>query len=226
MKIRLKFTKEGPVKFVGHLDTVRLFQRAIKVAKIPVAYSQGFSPHSLIYFALPLAVGMSSCGEYLDLITEKDVNPEDIKNQLNAILVNGITIMEAFIAPDKKDSLMSLVKAADYKVVIPKKDFPHMTYEGIEEELDKPALLVEKVGKKGVKEVDIKPMLLGKELKEEEDFFILNLKVLAGSEANLKPELVLKAILKQYPENYFFEMRREELYTYEETYIPLEYYGR
>ena len=50
MKIRMKFTKQGNTKFVGHLDTVRLFQRALKIAKVPIAYSQGVNPHSLIYF--------------------------------------------------------------------------------------------------------------------------------------------------------------------------------
>ncbi|PHV71491.1 Fe-S oxidoreductase [Sporanaerobium hydrogeniformans] len=226
MKVRLKFTKEGPVKFVGHLDTVRLFQRAIKVAKIPVAYSQGFSPHSLIYFALPLAVGMSSKGEYLDIVLEKEIEPEWVKDQLNQVLVDGIRICEIFRAPDIKDSLMSLVKAADYQVILPKREFPYLTCEILEKGLGQQQLLVEKKGKKGNKEIDIKPLILGTEVNEEEQAFCLKLHVLAGSEANLKPELVIKALLTDVQENHYFEITREELYAYDKEYIPLDHYGR
>ena len=53
MRTRLKFTKQGYVKFVGHLDTIRMFQRAIRVARLPISYSQGFNPHAKVFFALP-----------------------------------------------------------------------------------------------------------------------------------------------------------------------------
>ena len=57
MKVRIKFSKEGPVKFVGHLDTMRYFQKAIRRANLPVAFSGGFSPHMIMSFAAPLGVG-------------------------------------------------------------------------------------------------------------------------------------------------------------------------
>ena len=57
MKVRIKFSKEGPVKFVGHLDTMRYFQKAIRRANLPVAFSGGYSPHMIMSFAAPLGVG-------------------------------------------------------------------------------------------------------------------------------------------------------------------------
>ena len=59
MKVRIKFSKEGPVKFVGHLDTMRYFQKAIRRANLPVAFSGGYSPHMIMSFAAPLGVGTS-----------------------------------------------------------------------------------------------------------------------------------------------------------------------
>ena len=64
MKIRIKFAKTGVMKFVGHLDVMRYFQKAIRRAELPIAYSEGFSPHMLLSFASPLGVGISSTGEY------------------------------------------------------------------------------------------------------------------------------------------------------------------
>ena len=67
MKTRMRFVKTGSVKFIGHLDCMRFFQKAIRRAKLDVAYSQGYSPHQLMSFASPLGVGITSDGEYLDV---------------------------------------------------------------------------------------------------------------------------------------------------------------
>ena len=67
MKTRIKFTKSGPLKFIGHLDVMRYFQKAFRRAELDVEYSQGFNPHQLMSFAAPLGVGLTSDGEYLDL---------------------------------------------------------------------------------------------------------------------------------------------------------------
>ena len=67
MRLRIKFRKYGPVRFIGHLDVMRFFQKAIRRAGIDVAYSGGFSPHQIMSFAAPLGVGLTSEGEYVDL---------------------------------------------------------------------------------------------------------------------------------------------------------------
>ena len=66
MKVRIKFSKEGPMKFVGHLDTMRYFQKALRRAELPVAFSGGYSPHMIMSFAVPLGVGMESLGDYFE----------------------------------------------------------------------------------------------------------------------------------------------------------------
>ena len=67
MKIRIKFRKYGALKFVGHLDMMRYFQKALKRAGIDMKYSEGFNPHMIMSFAAPLGVGITSDGEYFDI---------------------------------------------------------------------------------------------------------------------------------------------------------------
>ena len=67
MNIRIKFQKYGVMKFVGHLDMMRYFQKAIRRAGIDIAYSEGYSPHQIMSFAAPLGLGVTSDGEYFDI---------------------------------------------------------------------------------------------------------------------------------------------------------------
>jgi radical SAM-linked protein len=228
MKIRLKFVKQGQVKFVGHLDIMRLFQRAIKVAQIPIAYSQGFNPHSLVYFAMPLSVGVSSTGEYMDIVTTIDVRPETIKEQLNKVLVEGIEMIDAFCIAEDTGSLMSLVSAASYEIRLPKATFIHTSSAAMTDKLEEESLVVHKKGKKGMQVVDIKPMILACTLEENSDDIVINLKAQAGSSQNLSPQLFLKAILNEEDgTDKWVNITRKELYVYDQaSYVPLECYRR
>ena len=225
MRIRLKFSKVGPVKYVGHLDTMRLFQRAVKVAGIPVAYSQGFSPHSLVYFALPLAVGMQSTGEYMEIVTAEDIAPSIVKDNLNAVLVEGIRIEDAFKVGDKSDSLMSLVQAADYEILIEKNE--HITTALLESKLAQEELVIMKKGKAGIRPLDLKPMLMACEMKEVAEGILLFVHVKAGSSQNLNPDLFVKALLADEVSDIVVKITRKEMYTADKAqYISLNTFGR
>ena len=67
LKVRIKFRKYGAMKFIGHLDMMRYFQKAMRRAGIPIAFSGGYSPHMIMSFANPLGVGLTSEGEYFDI---------------------------------------------------------------------------------------------------------------------------------------------------------------
>ncbi len=67
MKIRIKFSKQGNMRFIGHLDIMRYFQKAMRRADVDIRYSEGFSPHQIMSFAAPLGVGLTGSGEYLDI---------------------------------------------------------------------------------------------------------------------------------------------------------------
>ena len=222
MLIRLKFSKQGQVKFVGHLDTVRLFQRAIKVAKLPVAYSLGFNPHSLVYFALPLSVGVSSVGEYMDIITKEDIDVNMVRDSLNDVLTEDIKILDAFMVEDGTQALMSLVSAADYKIILPKEYFPALNKQIIQEKVNQKEILVEKQTKKGLKEIDIKPMIISSQIEMLDESICIYMKAYAGSKVNLNPELFLTAITNNNHNDKLYYVERQELYACDQDkWIPL-----
>ena len=92
MKIRIKFRKYGVMKFVGHLDIMRYFQKAVRRANIDICYSEGFSPHQIMSFAAPLGVGITSDGEYLDIEVHSTESTEKMLATLNAVMVEGVEI--------------------------------------------------------------------------------------------------------------------------------------
>ena len=102
MKVRIKFSKEGPIKFVGHLDTMRYFQKAIRRANLPVAFSGGYSPHMIMSFAAPLGVGTESLGEYFDLELTETVPTDEITRRLEATMVEGVRVISARQVEDGK----------------------------------------------------------------------------------------------------------------------------
>lgn len=123
MKLRIKFKKHGPVRFIGHLDVMRYFQKAIRRAGIDVTYSAGFSPHQVMSFAAPLGVGIESNGEYMDIqvnslpIATADMTScELLVRQLNAVGVSGLEAVSARILPENAGNAMASVAAAAYTV--------------------------------------------------------------------------------------------------------------
>ena len=89
MKIRIKFRKTGIMKFIGHLDVMRYFQKAIRRADVEICYSGGFSPHQIMSFAAPLGVGITSNGEYVDIEVHSTGTTAEMLERLNAVMAEG-----------------------------------------------------------------------------------------------------------------------------------------
>lgn len=121
MKARIKFQKYGAMKFIGHLDVMRYFQKAFRRAEFDNVYSKGFSPHQVMSFAAPLGVGLTSDGEYLDVELNSSDSPEVMINRLNEVMVEGVHITGFRNLLDREENkkavtAMSLVSSADYLV--------------------------------------------------------------------------------------------------------------
>ncbi|ONI43309.1 hypothetical protein AN641_01420 [Candidatus Epulonipiscioides gigas] len=219
MRIRGKFTKEGDVKFVGHLDTMRMFQRAVKVAKIPVAYSEGFNPHLKVYFAMPLPVGVESIGEYIEIKTKIDVSPVQVKETLNNILPKGIRLVDCFVVEENAATLMSKVDMALYEIVLNIEN-----PEKIIKVLEQPSIIITKRNKKKkFVEQDIKSFILEYALNQNNEQIILSTKLKAGSKENLSPELLLEAIFGEKLDTITYDIKRIELFAeQDEAFIPLK----
>ena len=120
-KYRLKFSKSGKMIYIGHLDLLKFFIRLIKRTQLPIAYSNGFNPHQQLTFAIPLSLGMTSYGEYLDIQLTAPVDCEEIKNRCNQALPSGIEILKVRELSEGEKNCASAIVAADYKVYIDKK---------------------------------------------------------------------------------------------------------
>lgn len=96
-KVKIKYKKGEEVKFISHLDLMRAFQRAIRRAGIPIAYSQGFNPHMKISWGKALKVGETSESEEAELTLEKFAKPKEILEKINKQLPKGLEIIEAYL---------------------------------------------------------------------------------------------------------------------------------
>lgn len=192
MKVRVKFSKTGAMKFIGHLDIMRYFQKAVRRAKIDIAYSGGFSPHMIMSFAAPLGVGVTSEGEYFDMELRSADSSKEMERRMNDTMVEGIRIISIRQIPEGKSSnAMALVSAADYLVAFRKgKELPEGWKEQIKGFLAQDQILCMKPSKKGEKEVDIRPWIYQMEAQNDGIFLQLS----SGSVRNLKPEMVMEAL--------------------------------
>ena len=119
-RIRIKYKKGGWLVFIGHLDMVRLWERAIRRADIPVIYSQGFNPRQKLSFGPPLSLGIASDCEFLDIYSDKWMNPEEIKERLRGVLPSGIEIIETSNVFEGLPSLSAAITTAEYSGTVPK----------------------------------------------------------------------------------------------------------
>ena len=199
MKIRVRFSKQGQMKFIGHLDMVRYFQKVMRRGEIDVAYSEGFSPHQKMSFAAPLSVGVLSKGEYFDMEVNSTLSTKEAIEKINEQNVEGVKVLSYKLLPDNAKNAMAVMSAADYFVYT-----DIFTDDDITGFINQDSINVIKKTKKSEKEVDIKPLIYSIK-KEDNGIFI---KLVQGSAQNLKPELVVTAL-----EN--FTQKSDTSYIYE-----------
>lgn len=213
MKIRIKFAKYGVMKFIGHLDVMRFFQKAVSRAQIDIRYSEGFNPHQVMSFAAPLGVGIESAGEYMDIEVNSMESPQAVKDALNRTMVEGIDIVSVIRLPDHAKNAMASVAAARYRITYKSPEgqitaFPIDTMDAkLAAFYDQPQIPILKKTKKGESVFDLKPGIYEICLEQAEDLFAENPKqkpafpaismlVDASSSGNVKPALVLEAFCK------------------------------
>jgi radical SAM-linked protein len=115
-RLRIRFSRGEEVKFISHLDIMRLWQRALHRAQIPLAYTEGFNPHPRLSLAAPLAVGVTSQGELMDVFCDKWVSPHFFTDAVSQQLPVGIKIVQVASVAPTLPSLQSQVGFAEYEV--------------------------------------------------------------------------------------------------------------
>lgn len=196
MKVRIKFAKYGSMKYVGHLDIMRYFQKAIRRSGIPIRYSEGFNPHQIMSFAAPLGVGITSQGEYMDIELNDVLPSSQGVERLKAQMVEGMDVLQFRYLPDQAKNAMSSVTAAGYQVRCRlSSDLPYRL-EDLQQEKqrffdDATSIPVTKKTKKGERELDLRPLIYDFRIEEEADETIFFLTLSTGSVDNIKPQFVL-----------------------------------
>ncbi|MBI2868849.1 MAG: DUF2344 domain-containing protein [Chloroflexi bacterium] len=117
-RLRVRFARGPAVKYVSHLDIMRLWQRALNRAGIPLAYSEGFTPHPRLSLAAPLAVGVVSEAELMDVELSKRVTPTAFTSLVGAQLPEGFDILQVLPVALTLPSLQSQVRFAEYEVEV------------------------------------------------------------------------------------------------------------
>ena len=202
--VRIRFSKTGRAKYISHLDLNRAMIRALRRAEIPLWYTEGFNRHPYVTFAAPLSLGYEGLRECMDFRREEDMPMEELVSRLNAVMPEGLTVLEADEARMKPGELA----AACYR----------LTFSCLPEEvrrlLEQDEILVEKrTKKKTMKTVDIKPALADVSLREAEDGCVMETVLPCSSDNTINPALLATA-LRQLTgrEAIHFQVTRLELY--------------
>lgn len=213
---RALFEKMGTARFISHLDLMRLFQRAFKRAGLPLTHTQGFNPRPSVSIALPLSLGAESHCELLDFDLESPVAPEEIRDRLNAALIDGIRVREVYDngAKIKYLALLQSRLTLEYDGSI-----PAGAESAIGQLFAQETLVLEKKNRNGVTQQDIIPMIRNLEISRISEGE-LRLDVLhCCQNPSLNPMQLGAAIEKYLPELMpdYIRVCREEIYTEDKT---------
>lgn len=236
MRIRIKFEKRQPVRYLGHLDIMRFFQRVFNRAEVKMEYSGGFNPHQKMSFAQPLGVGILSEGDYLDAEIADGQDLLQIRDNMNRVCGDGFAIRSVKEVKEGAKKAMAAIAYAEYHVDI-RGLFSDETHSlppaagqeqnaremllsaAIENLLSRKEIPVQKTTKSGTHEVDIRPQILRLSFENGQLF----MQVTAGSGNNLKPDTLLSELFRESEVEYRREkvtIVRNELYA--QNWIPLE----
>ncbi len=194
MKVRIKFKKYGSLRFIGHLDVMRFFQKVMRRAQIPIAFTAGYNPHMIMSFASPLGIGLTSEGEYFDIELAGHISSAEAVRRMNAVTADGIEVVSfRQIAEEKKMTGMAIVAAADYLTDCRCPETgAAFTQELVAGFIGQQEMVVTKQTKRSEQETDIRPLIYQMELTKQGIY----LQLAAGSAQNLKPELVMSALCR------------------------------
>jgi radical SAM-linked protein len=191
----LTFSKKTQVKYISHLDLALLWERTLRRARIPLAYSQGFNPRPKIQIASGLPVGTTGSAEILDIIVTEPVDPAETLEKIRTTLPAGVALHAVEELPLKSPSLQHLLRQAEYRVTV-ETDLPAAEVAARIEALLAADKIVQTRRRKGrMEEFNLRPWLhelrLESAAKGEVRLFM---RVTAGQFGNLRPQAVLKAL--------------------------------
>ena len=194
----LEISKTGYIKYISHLDMMRLFKRLFKKAGIRLEYSQGFNPHPKMSFAQPLPLGYSSSCETLEFELKENSEPNVILNRINSVAPLGITAIKCEKLDAETKSFAARLCAASYEICIPVKHELLFNANAVcDNFLNRDTITAEKINKKSgsMKTIDISGMIRSVSAELIDNKIIMNTTLDAGGTSNLSPELLITAFI-------------------------------
>ena len=165
MRIRITFVKQGALRYTGHLDLHKLWERAARRAELPLAYSQGFHPQPKMNMAAALPLGFSSRCEMLDMKLERDIPLDDLSARLNSTLPSGIQVVDVEQVDERAPALQTQVASSEYEVTLTEAVDISELKRKIESVLESKAIPRERRGKM----YDLRPLMEELRILESDD---------------------------------------------------------
>lgn len=194
-RLRLVFAKKSPIKYISHLDLSLSWERALRRARIPLAYSQGFNPRPKMQFASGLPLGTTGTAEIVDIFVTGAVDPADALAHVRAALPVGIELHSVQEVPLKSPTLQHLLRQAEYRVLVETELSTEELSSRIHELLATDKIIQTRYRRKKEEAFDLRPWLHELQLDSLADGqACLHMRLTAGQFGNLRPEAVLKAL--------------------------------
>lgn len=195
-RLRITFSQGGALRYVGHLDVVRTWERGLRRAGAPLAYSSGFHPGPRLYFASGLPLGATGRAEIVDVLLTEALTPETFLAQLAPHLPPGLTLLHAVEAPLKTPALQAVLLASVWQVEVQSDEAPAALSGKIDALLAQEKVVARRVRKGHSKEYDLRPLVLtlGYEGQPEPGWHRLGMTLRSEPSATGRADAVLAAL--------------------------------
>jgi len=202
-RLRIRFNRGTELKFLSHLDSMRLWERAFRRAGIPLAYSEGFTPHPRISLALPLSVGMTSEAEIMDVFISRWIQPQSFISQVKGQLPQGIAILDVSLIGLEEPSLQSQVCSIEYKVELETDMKAQEIESAIKKLLSAQEIPWQHLRDTGARNYDLRPLVDDLWFIEQHDSLcLLGMRLNSGNRGTGRPEQVTRALgFSKHPRN-------------------------
>ncbi|NIV29622.1 MAG: DUF2344 domain-containing protein [Anaerolineae bacterium] len=194
-RLRLRFAKGDPLKYISHLDLARTWERAFRRAGLPVAHSQGFNPRPRLQIAAALPVGITGRGEYLDLWLTETVTPGELEERLQPCLPPGLEVLGVEEADLRAPALQAQARAAEYRVEVRNQEPTEAIRSRVQALLEAPSILRQRQHKGKLQTYDLRPLIQRVTVERgQEGEHVLSMRLQASPAGAGRPDEVVKAL--------------------------------
>ncbi len=203
-KYRAEITKGEEVRYISHLDYAGLIERAIRRAKLPAAYSEGFNPHMKIAFASALAVGVTSDAEYMDFELTQQLCQPEVFDKLNKNLPPGVKVLKLkpvreFKNQKKHKALMAEVDLAEYDIYVPLESDWDSAVKAVKLFNEQEEVIYHRVTPKKTKDIEVKQYLAKPvKLAMSGDKLKVTMDIIITQSGSIKPQEILGLLAESY----------------------------